>query len=883
MWLKRFIIILVILTFPLAGCKGKDKSELYRDGLANLKNGNSQGAIVLFKNALEIDPNFFEARLGLAQSYKDLARFEVAENEFQKVLFQAPDNLEALIGMNEILLQTDRSEQSLEPLMAALVKTPNDVLLMNLLGRAYAAQQQLNNAENIFSQVLQIDSENEQARMNLARLQIVKKNYSAARKLLNENLEFHPESTATRVYLARLLGVSGDRQGALAQFLEVFKLDNRNMEALYSAGLYALDLNELSQAEAILKTLCQYFQNSSVCDRLEGLVEFRKNNFDKAIVALQKSLQSQPDLLSFYFLGLSHYKLGQFEQAISQFQKGLDLEPEHVTLRINLAQTLLRKGRIDDCISELQKALHYDAENALAHSVLGSAYLEKGDFENAMDMLDRAAELDPELADAHFNKGIFNLKNGDQHLGEAELEKAVNISPELLNARLVLAAHYLKQENFAEAIQLLNAGLKGTAEDALVYNYLAAAYLGQNNSQNAVDSLRKSIQLAPDYPSPYLNLAAFFLKEGDYAQAVNVYQDALLHLPKNVPILLSLASLFEFRGEETRALELLRDAAATGDVSGISSLVRFYVQKKDLAAALKTIDESEKTGDKHPALLEMKAAVQLGLGQDAAALETLLLWVKMEPGPGGLALASYYLRKGDQKAALSLAEQLIADRVDSGVGHWLKAKIQLQLGRMVDARQSVADGLQRHPQSIPLNILLASIYQREGNFAQSEQVLNLLLNDQPNYFPAIFALGALKDRSGDKSQARKLYEKVLKINRRYLPALNNLAYLLVDNYSEFKEALDLATKAYRLMPNSPEIMDTLGYVLVKNNRFAEAVPLLEKAHEGLPDLAAVQLHLGMAYQGIGKTEKANTLLAKVLVAGSNEEVREARRILQLNN
>jgi tetratricopeptide (TPR) repeat protein len=279
----------------------------------------------------------------------------------------------------------------------------------------------------------------------------------------------------------------------------------------------------------------------------------------------------------------------------------------------------------------------------------------------------------------------------------------------------------------------------------------------------------------------------------------------------------------------------------------------------------------------------MKAAVQLALAQEKDALVTMQQWVKIEPESGGATLAAYYLKKGDQNGALALADKLIAEKTGSGIGYWLKAKIYLQLGKLNEAKVAVADGLRRDSPSVQLKLLQAGIYEREENFTQAEQVLKQLISAWPDYYPAVFALGVQKDAAGDKSQAKELYEKTLKINSQYIPALNNLAYLLAENFKDLKGALELSIKAYRQMPSSPEIMDTLGYVLLKNGRFKEAIPLLEKAHTAIPENSSVHLHLGMAYQGAGKADKAKDVLEKVLVAGNSEEVRAARKILQVSN
>jgi len=75
-------------------------------------------------------------------------------------------------------------------------------------------------------------------------------------------------------------------------------------------------------------------------------------------------------------------------------------------------------------------------------------------------------------------------------------------------------------------------------------------------------------------------------------------------------------------------------------------------------------------------------------------------------------------------------------------------------------------------------------------------------------------------------------------------------------------------------------MDTLGYILVKNNRAKDAVNLLLKAHELLPDIPAVTLHLAQAKIQLGEEDAAKTLLEQVVAKGAVDEVKEAKKMLK---
>jgi len=59
------MVILSIFVI-IFGCSPKTKEELFQEGVGHFKKNNPQGAIVLFKKALETDPNFFDAHVELA-------------------------------------------------------------------------------------------------------------------------------------------------------------------------------------------------------------------------------------------------------------------------------------------------------------------------------------------------------------------------------------------------------------------------------------------------------------------------------------------------------------------------------------------------------------------------------------------------------------------------------------------------------------------------------------------------------------------------------------------------------------------------------------------------------------------------------------------------
>ena len=85
--------------------------------------------------------------------------------------------------------------------------------------------------------------------------------------------------------------------------------------------------------------------------------------------------------------------------------------------------------------------------------------------------------------------------------------------------------------------------------------------------------------------------------------------------------------------------------------------------------------------------------------------------------------------------------------------------------------------------------------------------------------------------------------KVIKLNPEHAHAYNALGYTLADRNLRLPEAYTLIENALKLAPDDPFIMDSMGWVLYRMGRNADAVALLKRAFALRPD-AEIAAHLG---------------------------------------
>jgi len=874
------VAVLVLLVCCLGGCERKTKEQLLREGIELRTGSNPTGSIVLFKNALEKDPNFFEARMQLGLAYMAGGNYGQAEKELAKVLLQDPRNGEVLLHLATVHLGDHAADKAVTYTERYIREQAPSALAFELLGKGHALKGDSARADQAFRKALELDSRQTGARNGLARLSAISGDLEAARKLLNENLELDPRNLESYYLILQLEGAAGNLEKAILTGKRLLELFPAEIRAVYLLGMLHLQHGDPASAGQLASDFLARSPDHPVGVRLRGLVQYAAGEYPEAAESLQKSLRQLSDPIGRYFLGLTHFQLGEYELALNQFQAMLDETPDSSQARLMVAQTLFRQSRFDDSRAAAELVLAADPDNALAHDILGSVYLAQGDYDRGMAELDRAIAKAPGLVDAQLKKGVVNLALGKPDLAETPLAEAVRIAPELLNSRLLLAVSYLRRQNFGQAVATLKEGLQGRPEDAILHNHLAAAYLGQGRTDAALAELEKAKQRKPEYMAPYENLANYYLRKGQPARAMAEYQALLKVAPDNQRALLSLASLQELQGDKAGAENsLIRSVAGGGKESYLASAL-FYRRNDQPKKVLATLQKGLEIHPGQPALLELQGQFLLGQGQVAEALSAYRSLAEALPDRGFPLLVATLVGQGKRQEADGIARRQISLNETEPRGYLLLAAISRLQQEYSQGVEVLEGGLKKVSNELPLQMARADLFQAWGKPERALEILGVLHERHPANVPVIFNLASLHDRQGNKRQALALYRACLESDDGYLPALNNLAYLYADNYRDLEEALELAVRAFHQRPADPGIMDTLGFVMVRQGRFADALPFLEKSAGLLPDEPAVQLHLAQAYHGLGKHGQAEKALHQVIATGNPALTRPAEALLQ---
>jgi Flp pilus assembly protein TadD len=122
----------------------------------------------------------------------------------------------------------------------------------------------------------------------------------------------------------------------------------------------------------------------------------------------------------------------------------------------------------------------------------------------------------------------------------------------------------------------------------------------------------------------------------------------------------------------------------------------------------------------------------------------------------------------------------------------------------------------------------------------------------------------LLTQMGRRSEAKDAYRQVLALEAESAVAANNLAFLYAEDAERLDVALQLAETAKRLMPDSADAIDTLGWVYHKRRMPTYAISELQQAVAREPQNGSFLYHLGLAYAQSGDAKLARETLDRAL-------------------
>lgn len=171
-------------------------------------------------------------------------------------------------------------------------------------------------------------------------------------------------------------------------------------------------------------------------------------------------------------------------------------------------------------------------------------------------------------------------------------------------------------------------------------------------------------------------------------------------------------------------------------------------------------------------------------------------------------------------------------------------------------------------QAEQLFMLQASLYEERELIELALSTYNQALDIFTDSLALQYARAMVHEKRGDIAKAERDLRAIIARDPNNATTLNALGYTLTVHTSRYEEAATLIEKANEITPGEAAILDSLGWVYFKLERYNDAVAYLRQAYHMLPD-PEVAAHLGETLWVMGYAEDALAIWQEALTRAPN--------------
>ncbi len=726
--------------------------QLLQGAQALFAQGDYEGALKYYLQVLPSFPDNFDVLKNTAYCYFVEGRRGYAEaaKYYQRAFKVNPRSTEVGERLAICLMGLKRPAEAASILrnMAETPGSPPET--WRSAAEAYEQAGNAHQAETAYDAYLQRRPGDLAARVRLADVYALAKDYSRALEQYRVALNSSPNYAPALVGMARVLSWQSEYEQSLELYNRVLHANPSNGEAQSGKAFVLLWMGRPAEAEPLFASLHRRFpSDSEVARGLEAaeaaqqqkkLAEARrtgnvvrleayyrerlaKNPKDldalRALVGYTSSPERCAEGIGFArrALDIDPHDLAmelslaralaicqQYPEAIARFELYLKARPNAQDVRFELGQAQLRSNRTADATATFRTLLKQNPGSLDARLGLAQMLSTSGNYPEALLRYNEVLEKAPTNYDALQGKAfvLYWTKKYDE--AEGIFKKLTNERPsdaqntEALKdiAAAKEAAHWAALRPASGAspqdfIAFYRARLARYPDDLNALRGLAYNEAQANQSEAAIRDYRQVLAKAPDDQSAQMELARLLSLNHQYQPAIELYKQVLTQHPDDQTAMDHLATVYLWNNQPAEALPVFRQLLA-----------------------------------KNPSNLDYRlqvARLEMRTGNDAAARTAFEEVLKNDPKnqEALLALAQLDQRQGKNQAAMKYFGRILQQDPHNAVALQARARMEYYQGKLPEAHADASAVVAQNPKNFDAVLLLANIEHAMGHRGKSKE------------------------------------------------------------------------------------------------------------------------------------------------------------------
>lgn len=897
-------------------------------GILALRRNDTKSAGDCFNEAIALDPGFSDAYTGLGTLLFTQKNLKQADRDFQVAASLAPVWSGNGVRYAQFKIMTGDVADAKRLLQKIVAKTPFYLPAWMGLSQICASQNDSSNALILVGNVLNRDSRNFEALFLQGRLELMQRKPALAVGNYEDMARIYPEAPSVLYALAQAYlanNQTNEADGALTRALAL-KPDFSDAILLRAEteivrGNPALAIVTLKQLVQTQPRLVQAWLVLADAFRAQGTL----NNAVEIYRSLENSYPHTAQIP--VLLGTLFVQQHEMGSARAEFQKALQIEPDYLPAVEQQVDLDLAEKNYVAALQRVQQLVVRDPNRALLQLLLGATLAAHGETNQAESALSKAITLQPDSQAAYLMLAQLYTQTGQNQKALQNLQTALHKDPNDIAALILKGLIYNSEKDYNDACEAYRGVLAVAPDNGIALNNLACIYADHLNDLDAAYPLaRRARDVTPSDPSVADTLGWILYRRGEYTPALVLLRESAAKLYADPEVQFHLGMACYMAGFELEASTALQRALQLAGDFPEKETCRQRLAILNINPDQATPDTSdwlEKWTASHPAdpvALARLTAIYQSHGVTSKALATdqailnanpknifaltnlAQLYGSVDPRKAcDFAKSAYEMapedpevthiygrlafRTGDYSWALTLLQLSARAQPQNAEVLFDLGQALYSEGKVAEAETIVQKALQtgnafKHADDARRFLAITAM---AGNLTQpstAQVQVNQILVKIPNYVPALMVKAAIALKESDQELAQQVYSQVLKLYPDFTPAQRDLVVLYAENPKNDTEALPLALKARKAIPEDPYVAKSLGMILCRQGDYPQAAALLEESARRLNHDPEVLYYLGLTQFHLNNASESKSDFQRALTLNlSGQDAANARRIL----
>ena len=389
---------------------GQDPEVLLNKGQALMDVGDLAEAESLFNQALQIDPSFAPAQVGLSKCWLHRGDLDKAY-EYSIKAVQMDEEL--LSWSNDLIdvrnriqngkrnIQQGLYEEALKDYNAILIKYPYYSGAAYSMGVTKFRQKDIESAASYFKQALDIYPDHQKARKGL------------------ENVTKQVYNNGNTAYKR------GNLDKATALFKKALKFDSEFFLAYFQLGVLQRKLGNSDMAISYLSKVLEIKPDHDKSWFTLGSVYEADNNLDSAIVKYQKTIDLNPGYTKAYGrLGNIYINKKDYASAEYLLKTATQIDPTYANGYLFLGLAYEEQELYTEASEQFQQATVYDENNFDAWFRFATVLNQQGEWEQAVSAAQKCVDLKQKFGGGWYELGLAEMGLGNKIRAKKHFETA---------------------------------------------------------------------------------------------------------------------------------------------------------------------------------------------------------------------------------------------------------------------------------------------------------------------------------------------------------------------------------------------------------------------------------------------------------------------------